>query len=264
MPDTKITSADGTKLAARNSGVGSPLVLVHGALGNLDIFLPIEPLLAERHEVWVYSYRGHLGSDATDDYGIDRQVEDVLSVVDAAGGEVHLFGWSMGAAFAMLAAQRSTSLRSLILYEPPLKIDPATTRILIDTVQTALDKEGPDGALEAFFPIAGVIAAEVEALRSDAQVWEALRQGIQVLPHELAVFAEQPDDSSGFESPDVPTLYLYGEQTESPVFATANEVAEMFPKAHLRALAGQRHMANVFDPGVFAAAILEFTSAHDG
>ena len=58
MPATSITSADGTTLAARCSGRGSPIVLVHGADGDLDTFALIEGLLAERHSVWVYSRRG--------------------------------------------------------------------------------------------------------------------------------------------------------------------------------------------------------------
>ena len=52
MPVTTITSADGTTLAARHSGHGSPMVLVHGTNGDLDTFALIEGLLAERHSVW--------------------------------------------------------------------------------------------------------------------------------------------------------------------------------------------------------------------
>lgn len=36
MTVTTITSADGTNLAARHSGHGSPMVLVHGANGDLE------------------------------------------------------------------------------------------------------------------------------------------------------------------------------------------------------------------------------------
>ena len=53
MPDMMITSADGTKLAARHCGHGSPMVLVHGALGSIETFALVEGLLAERHSVWV-------------------------------------------------------------------------------------------------------------------------------------------------------------------------------------------------------------------
>ena len=62
MPETTIASADGTKLAARHSGHGSPIVLVHGANGSLETFALIEGPLAERHSVWVYSRRGRGGS----------------------------------------------------------------------------------------------------------------------------------------------------------------------------------------------------------
>ena len=72
MPEVTITSADGTKLAARRSGRGSPLVLVHGATGDLDTFALIERALAERHTVWVYSRRGRGGSSDGADYSLQR------------------------------------------------------------------------------------------------------------------------------------------------------------------------------------------------
>ena len=57
-----LTSADGTKLAVRCSGHGSPIVLVHGAVGDSDTFTLIEGRLAEHHSVWVYARRGPGGS----------------------------------------------------------------------------------------------------------------------------------------------------------------------------------------------------------
>ena len=120
MPEMTITSTDGTKLAARWSGNGSPMVLVHGALGDLDDFALVEGLLAERHSVWVYSRRGRGGSGDGPDYAVQREVEDVLAVVAAAGDGAHLVGHSFGAVCCLFAATRSPSLRSLVLYEPPL------------------------------------------------------------------------------------------------------------------------------------------------
>ena len=111
MPSMTVTSADGTRLAARCSGRGSPMVLVHGALGDLDTFALIEGLLAERHAVWVYSRRGRGGSGDGPDYSFEREVEDVLAVVDAAGGDAHLVGHSFGALCCLVAATRSPSLR---------------------------------------------------------------------------------------------------------------------------------------------------------
>ena len=46
MSDLTITSADGTELAARRSGRGTPLVLVHGGNGDLESFALIEAALS--------------------------------------------------------------------------------------------------------------------------------------------------------------------------------------------------------------------------
>jgi hypothetical protein len=49
MTEMTLMSADGTKLAARRTGHGSPIVLVHGAVADVDTFALIEGLLTERH-----------------------------------------------------------------------------------------------------------------------------------------------------------------------------------------------------------------------
>lgn len=263
MREATVVSADGTELAARCSGSGSPLVLVHGAMADLNAFGPVEELLAERHSVWVYSRRGRGGSGDGPHYSLDREIEDVLSVLDAAGDGAHLFGHSSGAFYCMLAASRARSLRSLVLYEPPLHVDGVDATIL-DGMESALDAGEPDRALQIFFPVAEIVEEEVEAIRAQKPVWEALRQGVRVFPREhRALQAEGRKMLSAVELPHVPMLYLYGELTEAPVFPTLDEVAELLPKAQLHCLPGQRHMAPMFDPTTFAQAVLAFTSAHD-
>jgi pimeloyl-ACP methyl ester carboxylesterase len=44
---------------------------------------------------------------------------------------------------------------------------------------------------------------------------------------------------------------------------SVSEVHQLLPKAQLRALPGQRHLAFVFDPTSFAQAVLDFTTTHD-
>lgn len=263
MPETTVVSRDGTELAARRSGRGSPLVLVHGAMGDLNAFALVEAQLAERHTVWVYSRRGRGGSGDGAHYGLEREVEDVLAVLDAAGDGAHLFGHSSGAFYALLAATRARALRSLALYEPPLQLerfDPAP----FEGVSAALDADDPDRALETFFPVADIVDEEVKALRAQEVLWQAMRQGVRVFPRERhALQADGRRMFSEGDLPRVPTLYLYGELTEAPIFPTPAEAAEQWPHAELRCLAGQRHMAPVFDPAGFAGALLDFTTAHD-
>ena len=263
MLETTITSADGTTLAARHSGDGSPMVLVHGAIGSLETFALIEGLLAERHSVWVYSRRGRGGSGDGHHYGLDREVEDVLTVLAAAGERAHLLGHSGGAIYSLLAATQRPSLRSLVLYEPPLhgdRFDPN----LVDAVQDALDAGDPDRALEIFFSVGVAVEEEIQIIHSLAEVWARAREGVRLVPRELRTAPEAIDRLTPSNPQDIPTLYLYGEETDAPIFATPDEVAEMLPKAQLHGLPGQRHLACAFDPTSFAQAVLEFTTAHDG
>jgi pimeloyl-ACP methyl ester carboxylesterase len=263
MPVTTITSADGTNLAARHSGHGSPMVLVHGTNGDLDTFALIEGLLAERHSVWVYSRRGRGGSGDGPDYALEREVDDVLAVLAAAGDRPHLFGHSGGAVYCLLAAMQRPSLRSLVLYEPPLHLDRLDTSI-VDDMQAALDAGNPDRALEIVFPAVGVVDAEVQVLRSLEPVWERLRAGVRLVPRELRTGFEAIDRLEAFDPPDIPTLYLFGEATDASIFATPDEVAELLPKAQLHGLQRQRHVAFAFDPTSVAQTVLHFTKAHDG
>jgi pimeloyl-ACP methyl ester carboxylesterase len=263
MPETTITSADGTNLAARRSGHGSPMVLVHGTNGDLDTFALIEGLLAERHSVWVYSRRGRGGSGDGPDYALEREVEDVLAVLAAAGNRPHLFGHSGGAAYCLLAAMQRPSLRSLVLYEPPLHGDRLDTSI-VDDIQAALDAGDPDRALEIVFPVVGVVNTEIQVLRSLEPVWERLRAGVRLVPREVRTGCDAIGRLEAFDPPDIPTLYLYGEATGPSIFATPDDVAELLPKAQLHGLPGQRHLAFAFDPTSFAQAVLHFTTAHDG
>ncbi|MGH9230662.1 MAG: alpha/beta fold hydrolase [Acidimicrobiales bacterium] len=238
------------------------MVLVHGAVADIDDFAMVEPLFAEQHNVWVYSRRGRGESNDGDDYSVGREIEDVQAVLDAAGGDAHLVGHSFGAYYALLAAPRAR-LRSLVLYEPPLHVDDLDPAWL-DDVETALEQGDADRALETFLPVAGVTAQEVEAARSLPPVWAALRDGARTFPREAT--ALRRDGAQMLREagpPQVPTMYLYGEEEDAPVYPTLDEVTELLPTAELHGLSGQRHLAYTFEPDAFADAVLRFTRAVD-
>jgi len=258
---TTLTSSDGTALAARRSGAGTPLVLVHGANGDLDTFAFVEPLLAEHHTVWTYSRRGRGGSGDGPDYSVDREVEDLCTVVDAAGSQVHAVAHCGGAAIALLAAPRLPALRSLVLYEPPLRVDgvdPETVEALLRELEADVER-----GLEAFFPLAGITEEEAAVVRSIPEVWDRACAGARLAPREIRTALAEADRLTTIEQPDVPTLYLYGEETRSPWFLDPVVVPDRLPKAEVRGIPAQRHLAHAFAPDRFAAEVLSFTEAAD-
>src|SRR5262245_4652708 len=100
----KLPSKDGTLLAYRQAGVGPPLVLVHGTGGSSARWMPILPALEEHLSMYALDRRG--GGDSGDgpNYALEREFEDVASVIDSIGQGVSLLGYSFGGICALEAA----------------------------------------------------------------------------------------------------------------------------------------------------------------
>ena len=130
-------------------------------------------------------------------------------------------------------------------------------------MQAALDAGDPDQALEIFLSAIGVADDGGAVLRSVESVWERPERVSASSPASSGPAHEAIDRLKALGPPDIPTLYLYGEKTDASVFPTADEVAELLPRAQLHRLPGQRHLAFGFDPTPFAQAILQFTTGHD-
>jgi pimeloyl-ACP methyl ester carboxylesterase len=105
-------SRDGTAIAFDRLGEGQPLILVDGALCS-RAFGPmpaLAPLLARHFAVYTYDRRGRNDSGDTLPYGVEREIDDLASMIDVAGGSACVYGISSGAALALeRRATRSTN-----------------------------------------------------------------------------------------------------------------------------------------------------------
>ena len=57
-------------------------------------------------------------------YVVEREVENIAALIDAAGGTAMVFGISSGAILALDAANRLPGITRLAVYEPPLVVEP--------------------------------------------------------------------------------------------------------------------------------------------
>src|SRR3954466_9416622 len=91
----RTTSADGTEIAYEVHGSGPAVVLVDGALCQRSMG-PARGLakeLADRFTAYAYDRRGRGESGpGASPYAVEREVEDLLAVIEAAGGSAHVFG----------------------------------------------------------------------------------------------------------------------------------------------------------------------------
>ncbi|WP_437518193.1 alpha/beta fold hydrolase [Sorangium sp. So ce1099] len=115
----KTTSRDGTTIAFDQTGQGAPVILVLGAFNDRTTGAPLAAHLARRFTVLAYDRRGRGDSGDAATYAIDREVEDLDAVIQAAGGAAAVFGYSSGALLALAAAARGLAITRLALYEAP-------------------------------------------------------------------------------------------------------------------------------------------------
>src|ERR1700738_3245539 len=102
MPN--ILSKDGTSIAFERRGDGPPLILVVGAFNDRATGAPLADVLMPHLSVFTYDRRGRGDSGDTLPYAVDREIEDLAALIDAAGGAAAVFGYSSGAALSLHAA----------------------------------------------------------------------------------------------------------------------------------------------------------------
>jgi pimeloyl-ACP methyl ester carboxylesterase len=96
---SKVTSKDGTEIAYEKQGAGPAVILVDGALGYRS-FGPssrLAELLAPHFTVFAYDRRGRGESGNSEPYALEREVEDIDALAEAAGGSAFVYGISSGA-----------------------------------------------------------------------------------------------------------------------------------------------------------------------
>jgi pimeloyl-ACP methyl ester carboxylesterase len=102
---------------------GPPLVLLHGTANRWQAFQPIIPTLASRWKIYAPDFRGHGGSEHTDQYGFGYYLEDTVRFLDEVVGEpAVIFGHSLGGRIATkIAAEYPDKVHAIILGDSSLK-----------------------------------------------------------------------------------------------------------------------------------------------
>ena len=187
-----VRSADGTTLAFDRSGEGPAVILVHGAF--TDRTHPLVAAVAAHLAPWFtvlnYDRRGRGASGDTLPYAVEREVEDLAALVDAAGGSAMVFGGSSGAGLVAEAASRLSAIAAIALWEPPYHLSDGAPDVP-DDFGAQLDRlvaAGRRGEAVARFmtEAAEVPAAVVAALRAELS-WAELEAMAHTLAREAAV-----------------------------------------------------------------------------
>jgi pimeloyl-ACP methyl ester carboxylesterase len=249
-----VTSKDGTSIAFDQSGQGPALVLVAPAFGTRADVASLAAALAPSFTVVAYDRRGRGESGDTAPYSVEREVEDLDAIIDAAGGSANVFGHSSGAVLALDAARvLPTKITKLALYEPPFIVDASRPPMPEDFAShlSELVAAGRRGDAVAYWQTQLGIPAEAIAHMRQSPMWAGLEALAPTLPYDATIMGDtqrgDPLPLRKWASVSVPTLVLDGttmmgrEDLHAFMRHGADELASILPKAQRRTLEGQDH-----------------------
>jgi pimeloyl-ACP methyl ester carboxylesterase len=257
-------SDDGTTIAYTKVGSGPPLILVDGAFCYRENgpASQLVPLFAEHFTVFAYDRRGRGASGDAKPYSIEREVEDLRSVVREAGGSALAVAISSGGALALQAAARGVRLQGLVLYEPPFIEENGhppsydAQKVHLHELVSAGDRAGAVryfmsniyGAPRAFVAVMPII------------MWSAWKKNQSVAPtlvYDLTLLEDWSVLRERSTSVTVPVLVMGGEKSPEPLRDAVATVARALPNARSVYLKGQDH--NISASAV-APVVVEFFS----
>jgi pimeloyl-ACP methyl ester carboxylesterase len=251
-----VRSADGTVIAYERIGQGPALILIDAAAHyrGFTSFAGLIDLLTPTLTVYHYDRRGRGSSTDTQPYAVERELDDLAALIEAAGGSANVYAFSSGGLLALHAAMAGLSIARMALLEPPIELnqDRSAQRLFTEELTNLLAAGQPERALEFYLTGIGVPDEIVEGMRGSAS-WAAMESVAPTLVYDSLI-----SEAISFDllaSVTVPTLVLHSEGSSDDLSGMAATVAGALPRGLHRSLAGEWH--GVSDQ-VLAPALIDF------
>lgn len=206
------------------------------------------------------SRRGRGGSGDGHEYAIQREFEDIATLVDAINEPVNLLGHSFGAFCSLEASLLTSHINRLILYEPPPPgIKGTLSPEVAATLQALLDAGDRDGVISTFLlKVAQVPPAELELLRS-LPAWAGRVAAAHTILREIIALEQLPlFDPARFKTLKIPTLLLLGGDSPPLYRESIEQIHNALADSTTVILPGQQHVAMNTAPGLFVGEVLAF------
>lgn len=270
-PQTRQLRANSADLSYVDQGTGTPVVFVHGAVGDLRFWEPQREAIAKRHRFIAYTYRYHGTAPWTDEgkqYSADTHAADLAAFISGLkAGPVHLVGLSYGGLLAaMVAIKEPNLIRSLTLAEPAL----FSVLVNLPEAKPVLDDWNKGAApmiaavkagdsLGATRHLVALVNGESpEAFdKLPPELRQVLTDNARTLP---LLFAGELGMVSceALGGIKIPTLLIRGERTPQ-FFSKINEVAgRCIPGSRLVVIPSAAHTMSYQNPRAFNQVLLEF------
>jgi esterase len=262
---------NGHDMAYIEVGQGTPLVCVHGSLGDFRVWSPVLGPLSRHRRVITPSLRRFFPEHwdgVGDHFTIDQHIDDVIAFLQALGGRHDLLGHSRGGHIAFRVAQRRPDLlRRLVLAEPGGELDPSLAPTGIESLPSRRSRVNAVAEKIAAGEIDAGLALFIDGTNGPG-AWQLLppaaRQRLRDNARTLLGQVNEgrrPYARTEAEAIRVPTLLIGGEQTPGLLPVVLKALAAHIPGARVAIIPNTTHRMFDQDPVRFSAIVLEFLTS---
>jgi pimeloyl-ACP methyl ester carboxylesterase len=247
----KTRSADGTPIAYERIGDGPPLILVGGAWNTRHSATELAERLADSFTAFTYDRRGRGDSGDTPPYAVEREIEDLQAIIEAAGGSAAVFGHSSGGALALETTARSVTVSKLAIYEPPYIVDDSRAPLADDYIEhlEELVAAGRRREVVSYFMTEAVgMPPEMAEQMAESPMTASMEPLAHTVAYDGRVMLRgsmngEPLPSEWRDSVTVPTLVMDGGNSPEWLHSAARALVGLLPDVSYRTLEGQDHAA---------------------
>lgn len=258
--ESVISSADGIPIGYLKTGTGPSLVIVHGALGTGDEWLPVASELAQHFTCYLMDRRGRGRSGDSEEYSLEKEVEDIKAVLDVAGPDAFLLGHSYGAICAIETANKYP-VPKLILYEPPLPINGSVVGPAFKDFKRAVEENQLEEALVIMLTkLVNVSDDQLKGLQQ-SPFWNDMVALSPTVVRELQVIEELEHGVERFFKSSSPTLLLMGTDTAPHHITAIRALENTLPNNQTFEFSGQGHDAHLVITAEFSNEVMDFLQA---
>lgn len=237
-----MAEVNGIKMYYATYGAGDPVLLIHGGLGNADIWANQVVDLMKDHLVIVADSRGHGRSTRTEEpFGYDLMASDYLALLDFLKvDKVDLVGWSDGGIIGLdIAMTHPERLDHLFAH---------AANITTDGVDPTV---GDDPVFMGIY--ATWMGEEYAKMSPTPDQFDAFIAQISEM------WAREPNwTDDQVKAITVPTAVVVGDHDEAILRPHTEKIASLIPGAKLVILPEVSHFAMLQAPAEYTAAIRAF------
>lgn len=242
-------SKDGTRIAYTKTGSGQLIITVFGATSFKDFFAVKSDVkeLSKHFTVINYDRRGRGGSINHSSWSLQKEIEDIESLIDVNGGSAYLYGHSSGAVIALDAALAlRDKIKAVMIYDASYvsneqeRQDYASTKA---TIESLLNQGLNAKAIKTFLIEIGMPKGFAYLLPFFPG-WKKMKQLAPTLMYDIALTEVMPPTKQ-LQNISIPTLILAGGKNPQSIKNVYAQLVDCIPNNQHDLLKDQDHMAGM-------------------